>query len=336
MTSGTLTILEGSTFCICDEIGDVTGETGGLFADDTRFLARLRLTVNGKRPLLLSSGKVEYFSAAFFLRNPLAGGLGIDELSIERTRFVGQAMEDKLVFENQSMRRIEFDVDLEIGTDFADIMSVKAHDFALGDPLNAPPLPPVVAGDWDGDLDELLLADSDAGGARTRVVFSRPGEVEGKGVRYRLELDPRERWELRVGVFPSRNGDLEIEPRFAERHFGEELAHVRESLVAWRLRVPQLRASWDDLSRSFGQSVSDLAALRMRSGDSNGDAGIGKLPAAGMPWFMTVFGRDTIITCIQTLLFGPELARNALEVLAQLQAREDDPSIDAEPGKIVH
>ena len=336
MSNGTLTILEGSTFCICDEIGDVTGETGGLFADDTRFLSRLRLTVNGKRPLLLSSGKVEYFSAAFFLRNPLAGGLGIDELSIERTRFVGQAMEDTLTFENQSMRRIAFEVDLEIGADFADIMSVKAHDFALGDPLNAPPLPPVVAGNWDGDLDELLLEDTDPGGARTRVVFSRPGEVEAKGVRYRLELDPRERWELRVGVFPSRNGDLEVEPRFAERHFGEELAHVRESLVAWRLRVPQLRASWDDLSRSFGQSVSDLAALRMRSGDGNGDPGIGKLPAAGMPWFMTVFGRDTIITCLQTLLFGPELARNALEVLAQLQAREDDPSIDAEPGKIVH
>jgi glycogen debranching enzyme len=63
---------------------------------------------------------------------------------------------------------------------------------------------------------------------------------------------------------------------------------------------------------------------------------LGRLPAAGMPWFMTVFGRDTLITCLQTLLFGPELARSALESLAALQAREDDPSIDAEPGKIVH
>jgi glycogen debranching enzyme len=68
---------------------------------------------------------------------------------------------------------------------------------------------------------------------------------------------------------------------------------------------------------------------------SNG-SGIGKLPGAGVPWFMTVFGRDTIITCLQTLLFGPELARTALEVLAELQATEDDPTIDAEPGKIVH
>jgi glycogen debranching enzyme len=62
----------------------------------------------------------------------------------------------------------------------------------------------------------------------------------------------------------------------------------------------------------------------------------GQLPAAGMPWFMTVFGRDTIITCLQTLLFGPELAQNALAVLADLQSDEDDPDADAEPGKIVH
>ena len=71
--------------------------------------------------------------------------------------------------------------------------------------------------------------------------------------------------------------------------------------------------SWDELEHSFGQSVSDLAALRMRSSK---ESALVKLPAAGMPWFMTVFGRDTIITCLQTLLFGPELARNALEALA--------------------
>jgi len=61
-----------------------------------------------------------------------------------------------------------------------------------------------------------------------------------------------------------------------------------------------------------------------------------QLPAAGMPWFMTVFGRDTLITSYQTLLLGQDLARGALDVLAELQASEDDPSIDAEPGKIVH
>jgi glycogen debranching enzyme len=71
----------------------------------------------------------------------------------------------------------------------------------------------------------------------------------------------------------------------------------------------------------------------MRTAD---DAGHGKLPAAGMPWFMTVFGRDTLITCLQTMLFGPELAKSALRELVTLQATEVDPSRDAEPGKIVH
>ena len=85
-----LTILEGSTFCICDELGDVDGETEGLFAEDTRFLSLLRLTINGAKPLLLSSGVVEYFSAAFYLRNPAAGGLPTDSLSITRERFVGE------------------------------------------------------------------------------------------------------------------------------------------------------------------------------------------------------------------------------------------------------
>jgi glycogen debranching enzyme len=78
--------------------------------------------------------------------------------------------------------------------------------------------------------------------------------------------------------------------------------------------------------------VSDLASLRMHGRED----GVGKLPAAGMPWFMTVFGRDTIITCLQTLLFGPELAVTALQALRELQATVDDPNHDAEPGKIVH
>ena len=88
-----LTILEGSTFCICDDVGDIDRRTHGFYSEDTRFLSVLRLKVNGSRPLLLSSGKVEYFSAAFFLRNPLAGGLEQDVVSILRERFVAEATE---------------------------------------------------------------------------------------------------------------------------------------------------------------------------------------------------------------------------------------------------
>src|SRR5438445_12055095 len=125
-----LTILEGSTFCICDEIGDLDGQTSGFFTDDTRFLSELRLTVNGARPLLLSSDKIEYFSAAFFMRNPLAGGLAQDVLSIRRERFVGEGMQDSFVVENQSMDSLEFDLAIVVSSECAYILEVRHIDIA--------------------------------------------------------------------------------------------------------------------------------------------------------------------------------------------------------------
>jgi glycogen debranching enzyme len=329
--SGQLRILEGATFCICDELGDLNGNVEGLFTEDTRFLSSLRLTINGQRPLLLSSDKIEYFSAAFFMRNPLADGLAPDVLSIRRERFIGEGMQDSFAVQNQGMERVEFDLQLDVGADFADIFAVKDFDFALGDPLRAHPLPDSRPVEYDPNRNQFVMSDDGDLPLKTQVIFSQRGEVDGSKMVFHLALEPRERWDLHVEVFPLPDGEL-VAPRFAELRFGEEVGHVRDSLAAWQLRVPQLRASWDALGHAFGQSVSDLASLRMRS--DNG--AIGKLPGAGVPWFMTVFGRDTIITCLQTLLFGPELARTALEVLADLQAKEDDASHDAEPGKIVH
>src|SRR6266704_1614935 len=328
---GQLRILEGATFCICDEVGDLHHQGEGLFSEDTRYLSRFKLTINGERPLLLSSDKIEYFSAAFFMRNPLAGGLDYDALSIRRERFVGDGMQDSFAVQNQSMQAVEFDLELDVASDFADIFAVKDYDFALGDPLRAKPLPEPRPNEYDEERNQFLISDNGDLPLKTQVIFSARGEVNGTTVRFHLTLQPRERWDLGVEVIPLPDGEL-VAPRFAERRFGEEVGRVRDSLAAWQLRVPQLRTSWDALSRSFGQSVSDLASLRMQSDHS----GIGKLPGAGVPWFMTVFGRDTIITCLQTLLFGPELAHTALDVLAELQAKEDNPDLDAEPGKIVH
>jgi len=326
-----LTILEGSTFCICDEHGDIDRQAHGFFADDTRFLSQLRLTVNGAKPLLLSSGKVEYFSAAFFLRNPIAGGLPQDTLSIVRHRFVGDGMQDTVVVQNQGMEPLTFELEVELGADFADILSVKEHDFALGDPRRAAALPDPVPGRYEDEHNQFVFEEPNGkGAARTQVILSERGEIREQKVVYGLELQPREKWELRLDILASIDGDT-IAPRTAERRFGEEQTRVRESLAAWQLRVPQVRADWEQLDDAFFQSVADLASLRMRGGGRTG-----RMPAAGMPWFMTVFGRDTLITCLQTLLFGPELARTALEVLAELQARDDNPDVDGEPGKIVH
>lgn len=305
------TILEGSTFCICDERGDLREPTHGLFVDDTRFLSRLDLTVDGERPLLLSSGTVEYFSAAFFLRTPSS------DVSIRRERFVGDGMQDHIVVTNESSEPKRLRLGVEIGADFADIISVKEWDFSLGDPRRAQPLPRPVTPEHEGA--RFVLRDRDGFGT-TQVLFSQIGESDGRGMAFALDLAPRETWDLRVDVL---TGDET--PARVDRHFGDERRRVQDSLAAWQLRVPTLQSDWVDLQLAYERSVDDLAALR-----------IGRLPAAGMPWFMTVFGRDSLITCLQTFLFGAELARGALRELAALQATSDDPARDAEPGKIVH
>ncbi|MGH3133039.1 MAG: amylo-alpha-1,6-glucosidase [Gaiellaceae bacterium] len=325
--SAVLTILEGSTFCICDDRGDIAAETSGFFAHDTRFLSRLVLKIHGSSPLLLSSGRVEHFAAAFYLRNANANGLPHDALSISRERFVGTGMQERIAVRNECMQRLDFELSLELQADFADIISVKLHDFALGDPANAPELPPPAPATHDEDRRQIVIADP-AGDLGTRVVLSQLGTIGDGAVVFDLSLDPHERWDLTVDILPSLDPVAESEPA---EPLDEERETLEDVVAAWTLRVPKIRGGWESLRRSFDRSVADLAALRMRTGDSRRP-----LFAAGMPWFMTVFGRDTAITSLQTLLLGPEPAVGALDALAELQAHAVDPSIDADPGKIVH
>jgi len=322
-----LTILEGSTFCMSDERGDIAASTSGFFAHDTRFLSRLVLSVQGSPLLLLSSGRVEHFAAAFFLRNASLNGLPQDALSISRERFVGTGMQERIAIRNESMHRLDFEASLELAADFADIISVKLHDFALGDPENAPDLPPAAPSTYDEVRRQLLIVDP-VGDLRTRIVLSQDGRFHEGGVTFDLSLDPHERWDLTVDVVPSL--DSETDGELAE-HLSDERETLGDVVAAWTLRVPRVRGGWESLRRAFDRSIADLAALRMRTGEFRRP-----LFAAGMPWFMTVFGRDTAITSLQSLLLGPEPAIGALDALAELQAQTVDPAIDAEPGKIVH
>jgi glycogen debranching enzyme len=324
-----LTILDGSTFCVCDERGDIAAPTAGLFAEDTRFLSRCVLTLNGKRPLHLTTSHPEAYTASFFMRNPLAGGLGRDEVTIARTRHVAAGMQDTLVVRSHASRPLAFSLELELACDFADIFAVKQYDFALGDPLHARPLP--AAGEARFDGDGFVLASADGYPGRTQVFFSEPVRVEDGLARFDIALEPRGEWSLRMDVLPEPDGEA-TGKRAAERRLAQALGATADAAAAWRLRLPKLEASLSDLEGTYVRSTADLASLRLTDSDTNG----GGLIAAGTPWFMTIFGRDALITSLQTMLLGPDLAGATLRMLAQLQATEDDPGIDAEPGKIIH
>jgi glycogen debranching enzyme len=326
-----LTVLDGSTFCVCDERGDVDGiaTASGFFASDTRFLSRSVLTLDGVRPDPLSHAQPAPHLAAFVMRNPPVAGLEPNELSVERERFVGDCMEERVTVENHGRRHLEFTLALELEADFADIFVVKSLEPGFGTPAEVElPPPRPLERDSEG---AIVFADA-AYPARTVVHLSAPYEVENGAVRFAVALEPGDRWRLVVGVQPQLDGVTRLRAASFALELDDERQRADESLAAWRASAPRLRARWDGLVHTWNRSVADLAALRMRTDD----ASFGRLLAAGTPWFMTVFGRDTLISSLQTLVFGPELAAGTLRALAATQAVQDDPERDAEPGKIIH
>ena len=324
-----VTVLEGSTFCVSDDRGDIDPSGLGLFAEDTRFLSRFALTLNGAKPWLLSAGHSDHNAVTFVLRNPVAGGLRADEVSIARARVVAGGLEDRIVVRNHSQRLVELELGLVLGADFADIFAGKQREHDL----RAGPGPIAPEGQALYDEAERRLEFEPVNGypGRTFVFLSQPGAVDGGDARFAFRLEPRREWVLEVVVRPAPDG-APLDAATAVRVARDEAAAGQASLVAWREQAPELSASRADVQRTYERSVADLGALRL-----GGFAGsTGNLVAAGTPWFMTLFGRDSLIASYQALLVGPELARDALRALAALQATADDPSVDAEPGKILH
>ena len=326
-----LTVLDGSTFCVCDERGDVDGlaTASGFFASDTRFLSRSVLTLGGARLDPLSHDHATPHLASFVLRNPLAAGLRPNELVIERERFVGDCMEERIAVENHSHRRVDVELALELAADFADIFVVKDLEPGFGkqgDETLPPAHPPERAHNGT-----LVFSDGSFRG-RTVVHLSEAFDESDGVARFALSLEPGARWRLVIGVQAEVEGVEPLAAASFARELDEERCRAERSLAAWQSSAPELSAGWDDLVHAWNRSLADLAALRMRVPEVPD----GHLLAAGTPWFMTVFGRDTLISSLQTLLLGPELAAGTLRVLAATQATADDAERDAEPGKIIH
>ncbi len=300
-----VTIVSGATFCIGDELGDLgAAETSGLWDHDVRFLSRLRLTIGDELPLLLAGRQLGHRRAISYLRNPRVPGLAPDTLLISRERVVGRGLEETITVLNESEEPVSFELALELEADFADVFAVKARE-ELGP--SAQPLPRPASLESDGS--RFVLRDADPEYS-AEIELSRAARSEDGRICYSVRLDGRGRWPLELLLRPSTT-----------------TSRRRESLPA---RPPVLRATHAALQQTFDRSLSDLAALRLEGGELDG------LPAAGAPWFMTVFGRDTIVTCLQTMMLGPERGERALRVLAALQADCEDPAIEAEPGKIIH
>jgi glycogen debranching enzyme len=318
-----LTLLDGSSFVVCDERGDLGGDAAasGFFAADTRFLSRSVLTIDGERGEPVSFEQGAPHVGVFDLRWPSG-------LEVRRELFVGGGLEETVTVSNRSDREVEAVLALELASDFADIFAVKRVE-DLGAP-SVSEVAPSRPEHWTA-AGTVEFAD-DAFPARTLVHLApAPDTTDGASATCRLRLAPGEQWKLVVAVQWLLNGTPELgAAAFAER-LREDRRERDASLADWWRSAPRLQAPRElALEQTWTHSLADLAALRLRW------AGSEMVPAAGLPWFMTLFGRDTLITSFQELVLGPGPATAALRALAEAQSEVDDPERDAEPGKIVH
>jgi glycogen debranching enzyme len=323
MSLDTVSILDGSTFVVSDRRGDLEAtptDTHGLFLEDTRFLSRWVLTVGGIRPKTLSVDDQNYFKVQFF-EAVTTGTVYVDShLSVVRRRSVSGGFEETIEIENHGHEAVELEVKLDVASDFADLFEVKDKLTKVGELYKN-----VVDG-------ALTLGYRREDFIRETIIKSdKKGEIREDGFLFKIKIPAQSSWSVGFDVVArGRRADIEEVERPRTTSAVADPRRERD-LKAWVDGAPRLVASWDPLNRIYRRSLVDLAALRFEVGIAPG-----YLPAAGLPWFMAAFGRDSLLTSFQSLAFVPELAASTLRGLAILQARKVDPFRDAEPGKILH
>jgi glycogen debranching enzyme len=317
------TLKDANTFLLADALGDIQGSDDGLFTNDTRILSRYELKIAGRRPSLLGAAVNQdntLFTAHLTNRPlPALGEHSIPQgvIHIERNRFLCDGcLYEQLKFTNFSDENAQVPLKLQFAADFVDIFEVQGLvRKARGDYLPS---------SVDDRTIRLAYRGRDALVRSTRIKFSQsPRAVSAEEAEFFIELARGAVAELFIEI----GADI---PEPAERERFEAAARRLSGSMQHRLAQG---ASISTSGRLFNlwvdRSRSDLALLTT-------SLPTGPYPYAGIPWFATQFGRDAIITALQTLWINPQLAAGVLAFLASTQAQEESAFRDAQPGKILH
>jgi glycogen debranching enzyme len=321
----TISVLEGNNFVVSDLRGDIDAsptEALGLFAWDTRFLSRWLLTVDGQRPNVLSTDDLDYFSAQFFLV-PGTGTIYVDaDQSIIRKRTIGNGFHEDLTILNHKGKPVDLMVRIEAATDFADLFEVKDKLTKKGEFYHRI------------ESDRLVLGYRREKFIRETLITASAGaDTDEHGLSFAVHIEPHGEWKIGLDVVIVL-GWLDGNHEETKKGQGDQGArtNMKRSLEKLSETLPRLSCDWPSLQVTYSRSLVDLAALRFYPMTLSGQA----LPAAGLPWFMTLFGRDSMIASYQALPYDSELAEAALRALAQRQGTRIDEFRDEEPGKIMH
>ncbi len=328
MSSNTISVLEGNNFVVSDLRGDIAASPTdplGLFAWDTRFLSHWVLTVDGHHPNILSTDDLDYYYVQFFLV-PGTDTIYVDaDLSIIRKRAVGNGFHEDLSILNHKNTAVDLKVRIDAGCDFADLFEVKDAQPKKGEFYHS------IEGDCLvlGYRREQFIRE-------TWITSTAKADIDEHGLSFTVHIEPHSEWA--TGLEVALGADVMNIDRYSRKETSNArgVQHARSNmdkeLAKLSKNVPRLSCDWLSLQQIYNRSLVDLAALRFYSRTQPGQT----LPAAGLPWFMAIFGRDSMITSLQALPFTPSLAETTLLVLAQRQGTRIDDFRDEEPGKIIH
>jgi glycogen debranching enzyme len=316
-----VTLVEGSAFLICSPSGEVNPEAAeGLFFRDTRFLSGFSLRVNGDIPEPLARSVPDPYSATFVARTHPRLGKADSDLMIERRRYVGRGMREDLLVRNFGEEPAYCAVEISYASDFADLFAVKEGRV---------PTPGEIVVEH---VDESMVFRHRNGSHRRslRVSFSEKPVLDGPMASWEVIIPSKAAWSLCQQFSCGIDGD-EIEPRWL---CGQPVARATpaERMAAWRRSVPVLDTDHEGLRTVVARSSEDLGALRIFDPDFPERTVV----AAGAPWFMTLFGRDSLISAHMALIVDPELALGTLQTLARFQGTDVRPYNEEEPGRILH
>lgn len=318
------------TFAVLDRFGDISrsGDKQGVYHQGTRFVSLLRLRLQGQRPLLLSSNvladnvqlRVELTNPDLYDQDRIAVPHGT--LHLARSKLVQDATYfERLTLSNYSHQAVLIEVTFEFASDFVDVFEVRGTPRAARGAALPPLLEPNAVTRRYRGLDGVLR--------QTRFEFApAPGRLDATRGTCFIRLESKERQDLQVWARCAID-PIEGAERRAPLPFDVALGRGKALVAATESDVCRIVTSNEEFNDWLQRSEADLRMLRTETAD-------GPYPYAGVPWFSTPFGRDGIWTALEVLWFRPELARGVLKFLSHHQAKDLDPSADAEPGKILH
>ena len=342
-----ITISQGRTFMVTDRHGYInTDSDQGVYAIDTRFISFYKMYINRVPWEVINSSSLTFYAARFHLTNPEVktegGEIAAHSLGLTVNRTVSEGLHEEFEIINYSGGKVLFVLELGMRSDFADIFEVKSKDIVQRGQQET---------QWDANAKRLATTYDHKDFHRAAVyqitnVNSPLGYANGR-IFFEIELNQGEKWQA-SGDLILEHGEYVSKPT---RGSGSNQQKSTPSAGAtpapqsqptsdfdkrqarWQSRCTAMTTSNNDLYRTYLQAIDDMGALRIYDMDVSDEAWV---PAAGVPWFVTLFGRDSLTVSYQNMAVSPDFARGALKRLAQYQATERDDWRDAQPGKIMH